>query len=331
MKNAKPILKSLFRIVRLIVVVIVLLVFVCWVYLAQPTTRSNSESSVEVSPAKLRTHVEKLAVEFHPRSCWQFENLNATADYISEHFKKAGAKTYSQGFTVSLDSYQNVVGTFNEGASKTIIIGAHYDSHSGTPGADDNASGVAGLIELGYLLGKQKLDCEIQLVGYTLEEPPFFGTEMMGSYQHAVKVAKEGKDIRGVIVLEMIGYFSEERASQSYPVVIMNFMYPTKGNYIAAVSNTDNRGFTKDMKGYMKGTTSLPVYSLNAPSAVPGVDFSDHRNYWPFDIPAVMITDTSFYRNERYHTPEDTVDTLNYEKMAEVVVATYEAVLKFAE
>ena len=224
-----------------------------------------------------------------------------------------------------------MVGVLNEGAPKTLIIGAHYDSHSGTPGADDNASGIAGLIELGYLLGAQKLDYEIQLVAYTLEEPPFFGTEMMGSYQHAVRVAKEGKDIKGVIILEMIGYFSDERGSQEYPIKILNFMYPTKGNFIAAVSNGDNREFTKFVKGCMKGTTSLPVYSLNAPSSVAGVDYSDHRNYWPFDIPAVMISDTSRYRNSRYHTAEDTPDTLNYEKMAEVVVATYETVLKLIE
>lgn len=316
-----------------ILLLFMILTSAIWIYLAQPTLKKNARSSETVSPEKLENHVRTLSVDYHPRHHQEVENLNKCAAFISDHFKQAGARARYQGFAVRKDTFKNVVGVFNEGAEETIIIGAHYDScyENITPGADDNASGVAGLIELAYLLGKTPLDCEIQLVAYTLEEPPHFASQMMGSYHHAVKVTQEKKKVRGVIVLEMIGYFSDERGSQTYPSKLLNLMYPTKGNFIAVVSRADQRAFTQRVKTGMKGATDLPIYSLNAPAMIPGIDFSDHRNYWEFNIPAVMVTDTSFYRNKTYHKPNDTAETLNYDKMAQTTVATFEAVKKLAE
>jgi len=318
-------MKALWKTVLRIVVTVSAILGVCVWWLTQPTcTRVQAtEPLAGEMPEKLRAHVEALSIAFHPRNFQELENLDRTASYIKEHFAQAGARTYYQGFAVGSATYRNVVGVFNEGAGEKLIIGAHYDSCEDTPGADDNASGVAGLIELGYLLGQQCPEYEIELVGYTLEEPPFFRTNMMGSYHHALKVAKSKQKVKGVIVLEMIGYFSDQKGSQEYPSRALNALYPDEGNFIAVISKSDQVLFCRQMKSRMQQVSKVPVYSLNAPAKLPGIDFSDHRNYWPHGFNAVMVTDTAFFRNKNYHTLNDTSDTLDYDKMAEVVTAVY--------
>jgi len=229
---------------------------------------------------------------------------------------------------VNQHDYQNVRATFGDSEGPRLIIGAHYDAHRDTPGADDNASGVAGLIELAYRFGETPPKGTVELVAYTLEEPPFFGSKEMGSYLHARETRSMETEVIGVIVLEMIGYFSDEPGSQDYPSPIFQLIYPNKGNFIGVVGKLEHRAFTKSVKAGMKGATDLPVYSVNAPAAVPGIDYSDHRNYWRFGYEAVMVTNTAFYRNKAYHTPEDTWERLDYERMAKVVIGVESAARK---
>jgi len=218
-----------------------------------------------------------------------------------------------------LGGFRNVIGRFGSRKGPRVIVGAHYDSCGDTPGADDNASGVASLIELAYLLQKAPPETEVELVTYALEEPPIFNTDQMGSVIHAKSVA--GQKIKGVIVLEMVGYFRDEWGSQSFPSALLQVWYPSKGNFVGVVGPSDQGAWIKHVKVGMKGATDLPVYSIRAPAALPGIDLSDHASYWPHGIPAVMITDTSFYRNDAYHAPEDTADRLDYTRMAKVVIA----------
>lgn len=293
--------------------------------IAQPSTRSNTASAKTADSERLRAHVMALSETFHPRDFQHPDNLNRSADYIAEHFKKAGAEVEMQEFVFENVTYKNVIGRFGVGEAKKIIIGAHYDSCGHTPGADDNASGVAGLLELALLIGAKQPDAEVELVAYTLEEPPFFGGPDMGSVVHAKSVAAEKKRIVGVIVLEMIGYFSDEPGSQSYPLPLMNTYYPDRGDFITVVSRWNESEWIADLKAGMQGATDLPVYSFRGPMWVAGVDYSDHRNYWPHDIPAAMVTNTAFYRNTTYHTEHDTADRLDYKRMGKVVVAVYEA------
>ena len=152
----------------------------------------------------------------------------------------------------------------------------------------------------------------------------------MGSSFHAASVAGDKARITGVIVLEMIGYFSDEPGSQSYPLPILKAWYPGRGNFITVISRWDQGRWIREIKSGMKGATDLPVYSFRGPAALPGVDFSDHRNYWPHGIPAAMVTDTAFYRNTAYHSADDTADRLDYDRMAMVVVAVYEAIRQLA-
>jgi hypothetical protein len=134
-----------------------------------------------------------------------------------------------------------------------------------------------------------------------------------------------------MIALEMIGYFSSAPGSQSYPVPALKIFYPNKGNFIAIVGRLDQRKTVKKIKGFMKGATDLPVYSVNAPTIVSGIDFSDHRNYWKYGYDAVMITDTAFYRNQQYHERGDTAERLNYELMGKAVIQVFEAIKGLAK
>ena len=293
--------------------------------IAQPTFQRNSPSAVRVDPARLHGHVRFLSVDCLPRDHLHPEVLEKAAAYIEQQLAAAGAETGRQILDIDGHRYSNVTAVFGRGLGRKLVIGAHYDAVVGTPGADDNASAVAGLVELASLIGAAPPEREIEFVAYTHEEPPHFGTETMGSHVHAAALAKSGEQVAGVIVLEMIGYFNDARGSQSYPIPLLHLFYPSRGNFIAVVGRLDQRRFTKQIKVGMKGATPLPVYSINAPKSLPGIDFSDHRNYWLHDFPAVMVTDTAFYRNHEYHQPGDTHDRLDYDRMAQVVVGVHAA------
>ena len=322
------------RIPLLVFVLLVLPLAGLWVAIAQPTLSHSEPTSVEISPLALEKHVRTLSETFYPRNFQEIENLDRAANYIADHFREAGAAVHFQDFEVGGRVYRNVIGKFGPDTGERIVIGAHYDSNHRTPGADDNASGVAGLIELAYLIGDSPLqNRNLELVAYTLEEPPFFGTEDMGSYHHAEALFEAEVQVRGMIALEMIGYFSDEPGSQAYPSAALKLMYPDTGNFIGVIGKLSQREFTRQIKNGMKGTTDLPVYSLNAPEALPGIDYSDHRNYWRFGYDAIMISDTAFYRNPNYHEESDTPDTLDYTRMAKVVVGLFESLqsLEWAE
>ena len=281
-----------------------------------------------MDPQRLQDIVKTLSVDLHPRSYRDTHHLNAIADVIAEHFAAAGGRPEMQVYEAWGRSYKNVRVLFGPSDGKRTIIGAHYDGHEFTPGADDNASGVAGLIELAYLLGADSDIGQVELVAYSTEEPPFFGSDMMGSAVHAKNITEPEK-IEGVIVLEMIGYFADNFGSQDAPSLLIKLLYPQRGNFISVVGNMEQRAFTKSVKIGMKGATDLPVYSVNAPRSLPGIDFSDHRNYWNQELPAVMITDTAFYRNKAYHQDNDTWDRLDYDRMGKVVLGVYSAIKQF--
>ena len=321
---------NLKRILLIILLLLIIPVFSVWILVAQPTFTKNSLSRLTLESSRLKAHVIKLSQDYFPRSYTHRQNLDRCAQYIYDHFKKAGANTSIQEFNAAGRTYQNVIGFFGDKAAARIVIGAHYDARANTPGADDNASGVAGLIELGYLIAKQNVNTGIELVAYSLEEPPFFATPDMGSAHHARMLHDQKVNVKCMISLEMSGYFSNQPGSQSYPIPALRIFYPGKGNFIAIIGRLDQRRIVKKIKGLMKGATDLPVYSVNAPLMVPGIDFSDHRNYWDYGYDAVMITDSAFYRNREYHEPGDTADRLNYDLMGKAVIQVFEAVKSLA-
>jgi hypothetical protein len=314
------------RIFILILFLLIVPIFSTWLLVAQPTITKNTPSHLRLESSRLKAHVIKLSKDYFPRSHANRKNLDRCAEYILTHFKKAGADTSIQEFTVFRKKYKNVIGFFGDKASRRIVIGAHYDARMTTPGADDNASGISGLIELAYLIGKEKIDTGVELVAYALEEPPFFGTENMGSAHHAKLLHDRKVKVKCMIALEMIGYFSSAADSQLYPMPALKIFYPNKGNFIAIVGRLGQRKIVRKIKGLMKGATDLAVSSINAPTIVPGIDFSDHSNYWKYGYDAVMVTDTAFYRNQAYHEPGDTAERLNYESMGKAVIQVFEAI-----
>ena len=295
----------------------------------QPGVRAIRSADTSIDAAALERHVRMLSSTLHPRSHEDPANLDAAADYVLAELRAMGARTDVQSFEVGGRTYRNVIARFGASHGPLLVIGAHYDSCGDTPGADDNASGVAGLIELARALRATPPAQAVELVAYTLEEPPFFRTESMGSFQHARALSRQGREVRLMLSLEMIGYFRDTPRSQQYPMAALKALYPREGNFIALVGAYRDFGAMRRVKGLFKGVSDLPVTSINAPSLVQGVDFSDHASYWRFDMPALMVTDTAFLRNPNYHGPGDTADKLDYARMAQVVRGVYAVATQF--
>ncbi len=293
----------------------------------QPLLRQTDAIAVPaVSPERLKAHVRMLSETLHPRSVEELTNLEAAANYIHAEFTATGAVVADQWFTDRGEKYRNVIARFGPAEGPLLVIGAHYDSFEATPGADDNASGVAGLIELAGLLDRHPPLRPVELVAYTNEEPPHFRYPSMGSAHHAASLRAAGRDISLMLALEMIGWFSDAPGSQTYPVPGMTLLYPDKGDFIAIIGRFGDWSETREVKAAMRSAGDLPVHSMNSLALIPGVDFSDHLNFWAEGYPALMITDTAFYRNPYYHAAEDTYDRLDYARMAKVVEGVFAVV-----
>jgi Zn-dependent M28 family amino/carboxypeptidase len=275
--------------------------------------------------SNLEAHVSALSERIGIRGWQDTDKLALSADYIEKSLAEAGVVVGRQPFMYAGKEYENVIGEVSGREPEIFLVGAHYDTVSGSPGADDNASGVAGMIEIARLAARNPLPLTMRFVAFCLEEPPAFRTSRMGSFVYAESLRKEDAQVAGMVSLEMIGYFTEKKGSQFYPLPFMRWHYPRKGNYIAFVGNIGSRGLTRRLKDAFRRHSELPVESLNTVSAVPGVDFSDHRSFWKFGYPALMVTDTAFYRNPNYHGHGDRASTLDYGKMAEVVLGLYGA------
>lgn len=295
------------------------------IYVVQPLLGSVSRRPAPfVDPKQLKrdvVHLTSASRVYNDRS-----GLDEVAAWIHGRLEAAGARVQDQVYGVQGEAYRNVVADFGPASGPVVVIGAHYDTCGAYPGADDNASGVAGLLALAHLFQEHPPSITVELVAYTLEEPPFFRSPDMGSARHAQALKRSGREVRGVLILEMIGTFTDAPASQDYPLPGLSLIYGSHGDYLAVVGEVGRARFTRRVKAAMRGACEMPIRSINAPSAIPGIDFSDHRSYWAEGIPAVMLTDTAFFRNPRYHTRADTPDRLDYARMAEVVRGTYGAI-----
>ena len=294
---------------------------IAWGVTTQPFVTPLPSQVPAPDEARMRENVRHLSRT--PRSFEQPRRLEAAGRYVRDAFAASGAIVEEQDVIVQGERFFNVVGRFGPAEGPLLVVGAHYDSYSGTPGADDNASGVAGLIELAHLLAQRPPSRAVELVAYTLEEPPHFRTEHMGSCWHARSLARAARPVELMIALEMIGYFSDAEESQRYPLPGLGLLYPTRGDFIAVVSAIPYWAETRRLKAAMQGASPLPVHSINTFPFVPGVDFSDHQCYWQEGFPAVMVTDTAFNRNAEYHGGGDTFERLDYRRMGMVVQGVY--------
>jgi Zn-dependent M28 family amino/carboxypeptidase len=269
---------------------------------------------------RLKRGVEALAGEIGERNVFLPKKLQAAAEYIEGAFSTAGYKVIQHSYTVMGESCHNleveIPGTTRP--QEIVIVGAHYDSVAGCPGANDNGSGVAALLALAEkFAGAQPLRT-LRFVAFVNEEPPFFWTDNMGSRVYAKMLRERGDQVVAMISLETIGYYSDAQGSQQYPSPL-SLVYPSTGNFIAFVGNIASRALVRDCITVFRQEAQFPSEGAALPQGLPGVGWSDHWSFWEEGYPALMLTDTAPFRYRQYHTEEDTPDKLDYERMARVV------------
>ncbi|MBF0371336.1 MAG: M20/M25/M40 family metallo-hydrolase [Magnetococcales bacterium] len=276
---------------------------------------------------RLKNHVHYLADTIGERNVWHPGTLERSVAYIEQHFKAMGLPVTRRPYALEGEAGQRMEGAVynlevelagGDPERGVMVIGAHYDTVPASPGANDNGTGVAGLLELARLLQGQTFHQTIRLVAFVNEEPPFFQTPEMGSQVYARESQAAGERITAMYALETIGYFSNRPHSQSYPFPL-GLIYPNQGHFIAFVANPPSRSLLHQTLGIFRHHATIPSEGLAAPSFIPGVDWSDHASFWEYDIPAVMITDTAPYRYPHYHQPEDTPDKIDYAAFTRVV------------
>lgn len=282
----------------------------------------HRETEIRVEPTTLRAHVDMLAGQIGGRDLDHPEQLAAAAEYIRSQWQAQGHEVRTLGFEVEGHTVANLEIEFPGRTPELVVIGAHYDTCMGNPGADDNASGVAALLELSRTLAGGDFDRTIRLVAFVNEEPPYFrDPDAMGSRVYARALREAGHEVAAMISLESIGYFRDEPGSQHYPAIVAP-LYPDTGNFIAVVGKNSSRPLVRRLVASLEAHGNVPVESIAAPASITGIDWSDHASFWAEGwTQAVMITDTATFRNPHYHQMTDTPDTLDYDRLAELTEA----------
>jgi Zn-dependent M28 family amino/carboxypeptidase len=277
---------------------------------------------------RLRAHVEYLAREIGERSLWREGSLERAAAWIEEELQAAGYRTRRFSFEVRRRTVANVEAELS-GSNEVVVVGAHYDSVPGSPGADDNASGVAALLEIARLLHDTRPGRTVRFVAFVNEEAPFFLTDEMGSERYARSAAERGEPIAAMFSLESLGFYSDRDGSQSYPFPL-SLLYPSRGNFVAFVGNLPSRGLLLRTVESFRRHATVASEGAALPGWFRGVSWSDHAPFWKQGYPALLVTDTALFRNPHYHTARDRPETLDYERMARVVVALARAIAEIA-
>jgi Zn-dependent M28 family amino/carboxypeptidase len=269
---------------------------------------------------RLRRHVDVLASEIGERHIWRYDALQQSARYIGEQLAVLGEPLHAQRYEVRGRQVKNLeVQRLGRGCSEQIVvIGAHYDTVPDTPGANDNGSGVAALLELARLLRELQPQRTLRLVAFVNEEPPFFQTEQMGSLVYARRCERRREQVVGMLSLETIGYYSDERGSQRYPFPFSLF-YPDTGNFVGVIGNISSAKLVKRVLGMFRQSAQFPSEGASVPGFITGVGWSDHWSFWKAGYRAVMITDTAPFRYRHYHQPQDTPDKIDFSRLARVV------------
>lgn len=268
----------------------------------------------------LRRDVEKLAGEIGERNVWQYRNLAAAADFLEVSLAESFDDIRRHSYEVSGLTCRNIEVEIrgSDRADEIVIIGAHYDSVGGSPGANDNATGAAAVLALARLLAGRRTSRTVRFVEFVNEEPPYFQSSKMGSVVYARGCRKRGEKIVAMLSLETIGYYSEEKGSQHYPFPFGLF-YPSTGDFIAFVGNTASARLVCDVVASFRHHAQYPSEGGALPGFIPGIGFSDQWAFWQEGYPAVMVTDTALFRYPYYHTPGDTPDKVRYDPLARVV------------
>ena len=277
--------------------------------------------------AELKADVEKLAGEIGERNLSRYPQLLRAADLIETSLAGAGLTPRRVSYELRGRACHNIEVEIPGTRSEILVVGAHYDSVFGCPGANDNGSGVAALLALARRFAGKLSGQTLRFVAFVNEEPPYFQTEEMGSFVYAKRCQERGDRIVGMISLETIAYFSDAPGSQRYPSPGLGLFYPNKGNFIGFASDTRSRSLLRATVSAFRKTGKLPCEGAALPAAIPGIGWSDHWSFWQCGYPAIMVTDTAPFRYPHYHEPTDTPDKLDYDRFA-LVVSGMESVVR---
>ena len=277
---------------------------------------------------ELRANVQKLAGEIGERNMWHYARLNVAADFIEDSFSRAGLRTRRDSYETGGQPCHNIEAEIPGNGAEIIVIGAHYDSVFGSPGANDNGSGAAAVLALAHRFGASETEGSaprstpnktLRFVAFVNEEPPYFLSGEMGSQVYARRCKERGDKISAMISLETIGYFSDAPHSQTYPSPGLGLFYPKVGNFIGFVSNVQSRALLRRVVELFRKHAKIPSEAASLPAFIPGVSWSDQWSFWQHGYPAIMVTDTAPFRYPYYHSSNDTPDKLDYDRFTLVV------------
>jgi Zn-dependent M28 family amino/carboxypeptidase len=312
--------------VAVLAAVPVLLLAYIWLFMVRMPGRSYAAALPPLQPEEatlqreLERHVRRLSADIGERSDITAAAVARAAEYLERELRDAGYVVGSQPFEVGGRTYRNLEASLpGRGlADQIVVVGGHYDTVADAPGANDNASGTAAVLALARSFAAQPLSRTVRWVLFANEEPPFFDTDKMGSRFYAARAARAGDRIVAMISLETIGYYSDQPGSQRYPFPFSLF-YPDRGDFVGFVSDLASGPLVRRSLAAFRRRVAFPSQGVAAPAWIPGVFWSDHASFWIHGYPAIMITDTAFFRYPHYHTPEDTPDKPDYARMARVV------------
>ncbi|MDJ1156642.1 M28 family peptidase [Chelatococcus sp. SYSU_G07232] len=290
--------------------------------------RGTTEETLE---SRLRGHVHRLAGDIGERHVWRREALQAAASYIENEWGAQGYAVARIAYTVAGLPCANLEAVRRGGAREReiLLVGAHYDTVAGSPGANDNGSGVAALLELSRMFAGLDPAMTVRFVAFVNEEAPFFRSRLQGSAVYAEETRRRGDDIRLMVCLETIGWYSEALGSQGYPP-LFGLFHPDRANFIGLVSNFRSRAAMRRLAAAFRAQSDFPLETTATFAFVPGVSWSDHRSFWRKGYPAVMVTDTAFYRYRYYHDADDTPEKLCYPEFARMTEGLFRALATLA-
>jgi len=316
-------IRIVFSAVRVVIVAAAVLVLLWWFGMRMPG--KNVSKAGPLSPDEvvlrdeLRANVHKLAGEIGERNMWHYPQLNAAADFIEDSFSRAGLRTRRDSYEMGGQPCHNIEAEIPGNSPEIIVIGAHYDSVFGSPGANDNGTGAAATLALARRLASAKPKHTLRFVAFVNEEPPYFLSGEMGSLVYARRCKERGDKISAMISLETIGYFSDAPDSQTYPSPGLGVFYPKVGNFIGFVSNVKSRALLRRVVTLFRRNAKIPSEGASLPAFIPGVSWSDQWSFWQHGYSAIMVTDTAPFRYPYYHSSNDTPDKLDYDRFTLVV------------
>jgi hypothetical protein len=324
--------KIFFSALRVTIAVVAVLVLLWWFGMRMPG--KNVSKAGPLSPdeialrEELRANVQKLAGEIGERNMWHYPQLNAAADFIEDSFSRAGLRPRRDSYEMQGQACHNIDAEIPGNRPEIIVIGAHYDSVFGSPGANDNGTGVAAMLALARRFAARETERSppqrtpnktLRFVAFVNEEPPYFLSGEMGSLVYARRCKERGDKISAMISLETIGYFSDAPHSQTYPSPGLGVFYPKVGNFIGFVSNVKSRALLRRVITLFRKHAKIPSEGASLPAFIPGVSWSDQWSFWQHGYPAIMVTDTAPFRYPYYHSSNDTPDKLDYDRFTLVV------------